>query len=127
MKFSHLRSYRAELVHQLDPKDLKYENGSFYAYTADFALIIPLLELSCGRVSNIPAEYHYLYNVETGNNDYKSANGQSIVNERVRKLKKYDCYKEFDERMKKLPSIPELVPSASNTNAAVKKEGKPNQ
>jgi len=38
MKFSHLRSYRSELLHQINPKDLKDEKGMFFTYTYDMAL-----------------------------------------------------------------------------------------
>jgi hypothetical protein len=53
MKFSHLRSYRNELIFQIDPKDLQDDDGAFFTITYDQALFFPLMELSCGRVYKI--------------------------------------------------------------------------
>ena len=53
MKFSHLRSYRNQLLHQINPKDLQDEKGQFFTIAYDMALFFPLMELSCGRVDKI--------------------------------------------------------------------------
>jgi|688.fasta_scaffold609705_1 hypothetical protein len=89
MKFSHLRSYRNELIFQLDPKDLQDDNGAFFTITYDIVLFIPLMELSCGRVFKIEGEYHYLYNTGTGLNDYNDRERQVAVDNKVRGRKKY--------------------------------------
>ena len=39
--------------------------------TYDWALYMPLMELSCGRVNNIAGEFSYIYNKGTGLNDFK--------------------------------------------------------
>jgi len=57
-------------LHQINPKDLKDEKGSFFRYTSDMALFFPLMEMSCGRVFQIEDEYHYIYNTGTGLNDF---------------------------------------------------------
>lgn len=79
MQFSHLRSYRNELIAQIDPKDLQDDNGVFFTITYDIALFIPLMELACGRVHKIDGEYHYLYNTGTGLNDYNDRGRQVQV------------------------------------------------
>jgi len=43
MKFGHLRSFRNELIHQIDPKDLQDANGTFFTITYDLALFYPLM------------------------------------------------------------------------------------
>lgn len=53
------------------------------------ALFFPLMELSCGRVSKIDGEFHYLYNIGTGINDYQDRGRQVAVDNRVRAQKKY--------------------------------------
>lgn len=58
-----------------------------------------LMEMSCGRVHKIEGEIHYLYNLNTGLND--NYRRQSEVVNVVREQKKYECLKDFDERMKK--------------------------
>ena len=58
-----------------------------------------MMEMSCGRVHKIEGEIHYLYNTDTGLNDNDKL--QSEVANWVRQQKKYDCVKDFDERMKK--------------------------
>jgi hypothetical protein len=93
MKFSHLRSYRTELIHQINPKDLQDEKGVFFTIAYDMALFFPLMELSCGRVNKIEGEFHYLYNVGTGLNDYQDRGRQVAVDNRVRGQKKYECFK----------------------------------
>lgn len=76
MMFSHLRSYRNELLAQVNPKDLQDEKGEFFRITYDLALFFPLMEMSCGRVWKINGEFHYLYNTGTGLNDYNDRGKQ---------------------------------------------------
>jgi len=52
-KFSHLRSFRNELLFQIDSKDLLDIDGKFFNSTFDFALFVPLMELACRRVNQI--------------------------------------------------------------------------
>lgn len=64
------------------------------------AMYFPLMELSCGRIKKING-YHYLYNINTGLNDYQvDRNRQALVDSRARAATKYTCYLEFDKRMK---------------------------
>lgn len=65
------------------------------------ALFFPLMELACGRVTKIEGEFHYLYNMGTGLNDYNDRQRQVAVDNKVRGQKKYECLKSFDERMNK--------------------------
>lgn len=44
----------------MQEKDLKDPFGNFYIYAGDYALMFPLLELSCGQVAHL-AEPNYLY------------------------------------------------------------------
>ena len=88
-RFSQLRSYRAELAHQINPKDLQDDKGVFFTIAYDMALFFPLMELSCGRVSKIEGEIHYLYNVGTGINDYLDVKRQVAVANKIRAQKKY--------------------------------------
>ena len=101
MKFSQLRSFRAELLHELDPRELQDHRGEFFKSTYDQALFFPLMELSCGRVYKIENEYHYLYNMQTRENaptsDYVCL--QREIEHIVRKRKKLACLAEFDQRM----------------------------
>ena len=99
MKFSHLRSYRNELIHQIKPKDLQDKEGVFFTIAYDMALFFPLMELSCGRVNKIEGEYHYLYNTGTGLNDYTQRGRQVATDQQVRRKEKYGCYKAFDDKM----------------------------
>ena len=101
MKYSHLRSYRAELARQLDVRDLQDEQGAFFSIAADIALLMPLMELACGRVSKIEGEYSYLYNEGTGLNDVREYHRQVAVDNRVRKQPKYQCHQPFQENMNK--------------------------
>ena len=53
MKFSHLRSFRAELLPKIPIEYFKEENGKFFTITCDLALFMPLMELSGSRVNKI--------------------------------------------------------------------------
>jgi hypothetical protein len=57
------------------------------------------MELSCGRVNKVDGEFHYLYNTGTGLNDYNDRGRQVAVENKIRQRKKYECYKDFDQRM----------------------------
>lgn len=91
-RFSHLRSYRTELFRRIDSKDFQDDKGKFYTIAYDMVMYFPLMELSCGRIAKIEG-YHYLYNINTGLNDYQvDRNKQTQVDGRVRSAKKYTCY-----------------------------------
>jgi len=64
------------------------------------AMMFALLELSCGRNNKI-AGYHYLYNINTGLNDYQIDRGkQAQVDQISRGKPALNCSQEFDEKMK---------------------------
>ena len=66
--------------------------------TYDLAMMFPMMEMSCGMVSKIEG-MHYLYNNDTGMNDYwKNLSEQHAVAERLRKKEKYECDREFLEK-----------------------------
>lgn len=51
-------------------EDLQYTNGKFYHVAYDFAMMYPIMELSCGHVYYLD-EFQYLYSIGTGLNDYE--------------------------------------------------------
>ena len=62
------------------------------------------MQLSCGRVNKIQGEINYIYNLGTGLNDYATQPElQAKVKNTVISMKRYDCDKEFDQKMKNLP------------------------
>ena len=64
-------------------------------------MFFPLMELACGRVNKIKG-FHYLYNINTGLNDYAvDRNKQVNIDQSVRRKPKLSCSQEFDEKMKK--------------------------
>jgi hypothetical protein len=53
------------------------------------------MELSCQRVNKIEG-YHYLYNINTGLNDYAVDGAKQVaVDRQVRGGRKYSCDKDF--------------------------------
>jgi hypothetical protein len=70
------------------------ESGEFYSTASDMALYFPLLELSCGRNYKIEG-FHYLYNVNTGLNDYLHRDRQIELDHQIRRKKPYDCHPQF--------------------------------
>jgi hypothetical protein len=93
MKFSQLRSFRTELLHQINLKDFKDSDGIFYTSTYDMVLFYPIMELSCGRVDQIEGEFHYLYNTGTGINDFSIVPElQNKIDNTIRAAKKYECF-----------------------------------
>lgn len=96
-----MRSFRAELFRKVNAKDFQDDQGNFFTIAYDMAIYFPVMELSCGRIAKIEG-YHYLYNINTGLNDYTvDRNKQLAVDNKVRSSKKYTCDVEFDEKMKK--------------------------
>ena len=66
------------------------------------AIYFPLLELSCGRANKIEG-YHYLYNINTGLNDYAiNRTKQTKIDQIVRRKTKLNCSISFDEKMKEI-------------------------
>jgi glycosyltransferase involved in cell wall biosynthesis len=104
-RFSQLRSFRVELFRQINPKISFIERGTgtFFSITADFAVFFPVMELACGRVHKIEG-YHYLYNVETGNNDYTvDRDRQYETDKAIRQQMKYSCSAVFEQKMLAMP------------------------
>lgn len=61
--------------------------------TSDKAFFFPIAELSCGEVGQIN-EYNYVYNNETGVNDYEvDREYQYSLDVIIRQKKKYPCSK----------------------------------
>ena len=91
-RFSHLRSYRTELFLKIEAKgNLQDEEGKFYTSAADMATLFPLMELSCGRVNKIEG-YHYLYNINTGLNDYAIDRSKQVrIDQASRRKPKLTC------------------------------------
>lgn len=69
-KFSHLITFKVELLKEVKVADLQYTNGRFYHVAYDYAMMYPIMELSCGHIKYID-EFQYLYSTGTGLNDYE--------------------------------------------------------
>lgn len=53
-------SFKTNLISFIQESDLKDDKGEYYKEGGDYALVYPLLELSCGSVQYF-SEYNYLY------------------------------------------------------------------
>jgi hypothetical protein len=67
-KISHLRSFKVSLYNQIKEEDLKDQFGSWFTSTYDEVILLPILEMACGRIAFVD-EYFYLYNFGIGSND----------------------------------------------------------
>jgi hypothetical protein len=54
---------------KINSTDFKDNKGKFFTSAYDIAIYFPLMELACGRSHKIEG-MHYLYNYNTGINDY---------------------------------------------------------
>jgi glycosyltransferase involved in cell wall biosynthesis len=98
-RFSHLRTYRSQLFLKIKEKDFKDDQGKFFTSAYDMVMYFPLMELSCGRVKKIEG-FHYLYNINTGLNDYQLDRGkQAGIDSKVRRWPKYSCDEDFNKQM----------------------------
>ena len=53
-KFGSIKTFKTRLISFIKDSDLKDKGGEYYRYAGDYALIYPLLELSCGEVRYMP-------------------------------------------------------------------------
>ena len=53
-KFGSLKSFKTRLASYISEDDLKDQFENYYRYAGDYALMYPLLELSCGKILYIP-------------------------------------------------------------------------
>jgi hypothetical protein len=65
---SHLLTFYADLFWKINPDDLKYDNGTFFKFAYDVALITPIIEMLGTRIKFIE-ESTYEYRFDTGIND----------------------------------------------------------
>ncbi|MDB6081734.1 MAG: hypothetical protein JWO53_1006 [Chlamydiia bacterium] len=65
---THLRTFYAELFHQIKKEDLFY-NGEFYPMAGDLAVMFPIIEMA-GTHSRFIPDVLYVYNVATQQNDH---------------------------------------------------------
>lgn len=85
---SHLRTFYAGLFKKIKKEDLMY-NGSFMMMSSDFAIMVPMLEMACERISFIP-DILVMYNMANALNDHKvSQQLQEQLTAYVRTLPKY--------------------------------------
>ena len=66
---SHLRTFYAKLFKKIDREDLS-EDGQFYEYTYDLAMMFPMIEMAGERFRFI-AQVLYVYNDANSINDHK--------------------------------------------------------
>lgn len=59
-KFGSIKTFKTGLIAYIKDYDLRDKAGSYYRYAGDYALMYPLLELSCGKIKFLP-ENNYLY------------------------------------------------------------------
>ncbi len=69
---SHLKTFKQWLFRKIDYSAFKDDNGNWFHITGDVALMLPLLEMARERAHYIPTPI-YNYNVETPDNDHKTA------------------------------------------------------
>jgi len=62
LKTGYFFTFKNELLSKIQEDDFKTVKGFFYDIPSvvETALMVPLLELSCGKIQYIP-EYNYLY------------------------------------------------------------------
>jgi len=82
---SHLRTFKAKLAKRLTKEDLSDEDGDFYMYAYDQALMFPMMEMARERIRFIP-DILYIYNDENPLNVHKiDPQVQIQMADRVRK------------------------------------------
>ena len=67
---SHLRTFKAKLAKRLTKDDLSDEDGNFYRYAYDQALMFPMMEMACERIRFV-SDILYIYNDENPMNVHK--------------------------------------------------------
>jgi len=67
---SHLRTFKAKLAKYLTKDDLSDEDGNFYRYAYDQALMFPMMEMACERIRFV-SDILYIYNDENPMNVHK--------------------------------------------------------
>jgi hypothetical protein len=91
-KFGNLKSFKTRLISFIKEKDFRDSFGNFYRYAGDYALMYPLLELSCGQVRYMP-EHNYLYfgyEIDPTYGSMQIATGRTI-----RERPRYECFKRY--------------------------------
>jgi len=88
---SHLRTYYAKLYKMIRKEDL-IQNGRFFDVNADFATMIPMLEMARKGHIKFINEVLLIYNNANPLNDHRIAGGlQRTLNRKIRKMEKYEA------------------------------------
>lgn len=93
--YTHLRTFKKHLFDRIDISDFQDENGSFFKYCYDKAIVFPILEM-CGimRIGFVP-QICYVLNRMNPNNVRKSEDSRKeqdrILNILMKEKKPYDC------------------------------------
>lgn len=86
---SHLRTFYAGLFKKIDKQDL-CEDGEFYEYTYDLAMMFPMIEMAAERFRFI-AQVMYVYNDANSINDHKTGKiKQRKTDLRIRNKVRYE-------------------------------------
>lgn len=65
---THFMTFFSDVFKKIVKDDLCYDNGTFYDYAYDRAIITPMIEMAYPRVEYLP-EITYEYRNDTGIND----------------------------------------------------------
>ena len=88
---SHLRTLKRKIWNNIDPRDLKDENGNFYKYAGDLAYMFPALEMCGPKHTKFIDKVLYVYNDLNDINQMKICGGEDLrAMEKLRVMPLYD-------------------------------------
>ena len=92
---SHLRTFYAELFHQIQVEDFRHNDGKFFSMAWDVALMLPMLEMA-GTHSKFISEILYIYNLDNPISDHAIDRSYQLnLDIMIRKKTKYHPLQEL--------------------------------
>ena len=108
---THFMTFFSDLFKMIKKEDLCYENGTFYDYAYDRAIITPMIEMAYPRVQYL-AQITYEYRNDTGMNDgtddWERVSKIILKNKPYKQITNFSFIDDFVEETERLRKVAQV-------------------
>ena len=108
---THFMTFFSDLFKMIKKEDLCYENGTFYDYAYDRAIITPMIEMAYPRVqylAQITYEYRNDTGINDGTDDWERVSKIILKNKPYKQITNFSFIDDFVEETERLRKVAQV-------------------